>query len=248
VQFKPYAAIITNSSADHYSKEEMDEVFDAFVKSMPGPLVDAREGAADHDAVEELAGRESLGRALAMPGCHNRLNSALAVIMAGKLGVGEAAAIASLGSFRGVERRLQRYGERVYDDYAHNPEKLKALWTTLAEAYPRGVCVIWRPHGYGPLAKMMEALAQAFNESVREQDKLLLLPVYDAGGTADRSVSTADLFGLVDRGKAVMVDSHRAALEWCASRRGEFGAFATCGARDPRLPALAAELSEAVGS
>jgi UDP-N-acetylmuramate--alanine ligase len=248
VQFKPYAAIITNSSADHYSKEEMDEVFDAFVKSMPGPLVDAREGAADHDAVEELAGRESLGRALAMPGCHNRLNAALAVIMAGKLGVGEAAAIASLGSFRGVERRLQRYGERVYDDYAHNPEKLKALWTTLAEAYPRGVCVIWRPHGYGPLAKMMEALAQAFNESVREQDKLLLLPVYDAGGTADRSVSTADLFGLVDRGKAVMVDSHRAALEWCESRRAEFGAFATCGARDPRLPALAAELSEAVGS
>ena len=43
VAFKPYAAIVTNASADHYSKEEMDEVFDAFVKDLPGPLVDGRE-------------------------------------------------------------------------------------------------------------------------------------------------------------------------------------------------------------
>ena len=43
VAFKPYAAIVTNASADHYSKEEMDEVFDAFVKDLPGPLIDGRE-------------------------------------------------------------------------------------------------------------------------------------------------------------------------------------------------------------
>ena len=33
--FHPYAAIVTNASADHYSKEEMDEVFDAFIRDLP---------------------------------------------------------------------------------------------------------------------------------------------------------------------------------------------------------------------
>ena len=47
VAFKPYAAVVTNASADHYSKEEMDEVFDAFVKDCPGPVVDGREGMRD---------------------------------------------------------------------------------------------------------------------------------------------------------------------------------------------------------
>ena len=43
VAFSPYAAIVTNASADHYSKEEMNAVFDAFVRDCPGPVIDGRE-------------------------------------------------------------------------------------------------------------------------------------------------------------------------------------------------------------
>ena len=64
------------------------------------------------------------------------------------------------------------------------------MWTTLAEKHPEGICVIWRPHGYGPLRKLLEPLAEMFNRTVRSQDKLLLLPVYDAGGTTDRSINS----------------------------------------------------------
>ncbi|MBR4615257.1 MAG: hypothetical protein IKO55_06590, partial [Kiritimatiellae bacterium] len=78
---------------------------------------------------------------------------------------------------------VEHLRERVYDDYAHNPEKLRAMWLALAERHPGGICVVWRPHGYAPLRKMMDALAEMFDEVVRPQDKLLLLPVYDAGGT-----------------------------------------------------------------
>ena len=35
-----------------------------------------------------------------------------------------------------------------------------------------------------------------------------------------------------------------AAYDWCAAHRGEYGAFVTCGARDPGLPGLAKRLSE----
>ena len=227
VAFKPYAAVVTNASADHYSKEEMDEVFDAFVKDCPGPVVD---------------GRKTYGEAdVSTPGRHNRNNAFLALEMAKALGCDEAKARAALLSFGGVERRLQKHGENVYDDYAHNPEKLKAMWTTLAERHPGGICVVWRPHGYAPLRKMMDALATMFNETIRPQDRLLLLPVYDAGGTTDRSVNSDSLAAKVAR--CELVADLEAAYGWISANRAGFEAFATCGARDPDLPALAARIA-----
>ena len=242
VAFRPYAAVVTNASADHYSKEEMDEVFDAFVKDCPGPVVDGRA----HGGAGEISEVDT-----SLPGRHNRQNAALALRMALALGCGEAQARAALMSFRGVERRLQRIGDgapAVFDDYAHNPEKLHAMWTTLAEKYKGGVCAVWRPHGYAPLRKMTGALADMFAETVRPQDMLLLLPVYDAGGTTDRSInSDALLREIASRGnlRAELVADIGAAHAWCAAHRAEFECFVTCGARDPELPALARRLAGA---
>ena len=224
VAFSPYAAIVTNASADHYSKEEMDSVFDAFVKDLPGPLVDAR------------------GETYPPQG-YERQNASLAVRMAVLLGCDRAAAERAMESFRGVERRLQRYGGGVYDDYAHNPEKLRAMWLTLAERHPDGICVAWRPHGYGPLRKMMDALAEMFSEVIRPCDRLLLLPVYDAGGTADRSLNSDALAARLPQGRCELVQDLDGVCEWCRGHLRDFGAFVTCGARDPGLPGLAARIS-----
>lgn len=240
VAFKPYAAVVTNASADHYSKEEMDQVFDAFVKDMPGPLVE---------------GRRTYGEAdVSVPGRHNRNNAFLALQMALALGCDEAKARAALLSFKGVERRLQRITPStihqlsstisVYDDYAHNPEKLHAMWTTLAEAYPAGVCVVWRPHGYAPLRKMMDALAAMFNDTIRPCDKLLLLPVYDAGGTTDRSVNSDALGKKLIDGRCQMVENLDEAYDWVKGHKSDYACFATCGARDPGLPLLAQRIAD----
>ena len=255
VAFSPYAAIVTNASADHYSKEEMDAVFDAFVKGCKGPVVDGRE-----------AGKPGSGEVdTSMPGLHNRQNAALALRMALALGCDEGAARAALLSFRGVERRLQLVtpfpvprppspvprSPAVYDDYAHNPEKLKAMWTTLAEQHPQGICVVWRPHGYAPLRKMKDALAAMFADTIRPQDRLLLLPVYDAGGTTDRSINSDALVAALARidaaagARVEQVADLDAAFGWCAAHRGDFGCFVTCGARDPGLPVLARRLAGA---
>ena len=231
VAFSPYAAIVTNASADHYSTEEMDEVFDAFIKNCEGPVVDGRVSTGEADV-------SALGR-------HNRNNAFLALEMAKALGCDEARARAALMTFKGVERRLQPHGANVFDDYAHNPEKIRAMWTTLAERYEGGICVVWRPHGYAPLRKMMDALAAMFNATIRPQDRLLLLPVYDAGGTTDRSVNSDALAAKVAR--CELVRGHDDAFGWITSHAGEFAAFATCGARDPELPALAKRISRFVG-
>ena len=93
----------------------------------------------------------------------------------------------------------------------------------------------------------MDALAAMFAETVRPCDKLLLLPVYDAGGTMDRSVNSDELKVEVEKkgGQRIeLVSDLEAAYAWCAAHKGDFAAFVTCGARDPGLPALAKRLSE----
>ena len=269
VAFKPYAAIVTNASADHYSKEEMDEVFDAFVKDCEGPVVDGRNVEIwkyENGGIDELGNGGNAGWVTPLPGKHNLQNAALAAKMALALGCKADDVKCALSTFRGVERRLQLItrpssafnlqpstlrpaSPAVYDDYAHNPEKLRAMWTTLAEKYPEGICVIWRPHGYAPLRKMMDALAAMFVGTVRPQDKLLLLPVYDAVVTTDRSVNSDALLTEVEkRGgggqRWVLVSDLEKAYQWCAAHKGDYAAFVTCGARDPGLPVLAKRLAE----
>ena len=245
--FHPYAAIVTNASADHYSEEEMNAVFDAFVKDVPGPVIDGRVLLAGVNGLNDgLKDLMALAEKCPLPGAHNRANAFLALAMAVALGADASRLAAALKTFPGVERRLQRVGDcagaAVYDDYAHNPEKLAAMWRTLAEAYPKGVAVLWRPHGYGPLRKMMDALAAMFVQMKRPQDELVLLPVYDAGGTADRSVNTDVLAARIVGAR--MVNDLNEAETVLRKLAPAVGAIVTAGARDPGLPVLARRLAE----
>ena len=239
--FKPYAAIVTNASADHYSEEEMNEVFDAFIKDVPGPVIDGRKFLND----VKKSGLEELAEKCPLPGAHNRANALLALAMASALGAPKDRLAEALASFPGVERRLQLVGAcgaaTVYDDYAHNPEKLAAMWRTLAEVFPKGIAVVWRPHGYGPLRKMLDALASMFTQVKRPQDSLFLLPVYDAGGTADRSVNSDSLVARVPGAREVK--DLKEAEEVLRQLAPAVGAIVTVGARDPGLPVLARRLA-----
>ena len=165
--------------------------------------------------------------------------------MAVALGADEGKARKALLEFPGVERRMQFVGKcgdaEVYDDYAHNPEKLHAMLTTLQERHAKGVAVLWRPHGYGPLRKMCDALAAMFNSTLRPQDRLFLLPVYDAGGTADRSVNSDALAARI-RGCG-FVETPEEAARHLMAQAPAFGAIVTAGARDPELPVTARRLA-----
>ena len=70
-----------------------------------------------------------------------------------------------------------------------------------------------------------------------------MLPVYDAGGTADRSINSDALISLIDSEKVVSVADLDEAYSWIVANRSKFSAFATCGARDPKLPYLARRIA-----
>ena len=127
---------------------------------------------------------------LGVPGRHNASNSLAAIAAASALGVRIEDAVTALGRFEGLKRRLETVGEAggitVIDDFAHNPDKIAATLATL-RAQPGRLLIMFQPHGYGPLAKMGEALAESLAQGMAVDDRLYLPdPVYQ-GGTVDKS-------------------------------------------------------------
>lgn len=127
---------------------------------------------------------------LNLPGRHNASNALAAIAAIRQLDVSIADAAAALERFEGLRRRLELVGEaggvRVIDDFAHNPDKIDASLGTL-RAHPGRLLVLFQPHGYGPIAKMGEQLAESFANGLAPDDRLYLPdPVYQ-GGTVDRN-------------------------------------------------------------
>ena len=127
---------------------------------------------------------------LPLPGRHNALNALAAIAAARALGVRIEDAAASLARFEGLKRRLETVGEAagvaVIDDFAHNPDKIEATLATL-RAQPGRLLILFQPHGYGPLTKMGEELAESFAAGMAPDDRLYLPdPVYQ-GGTVERT-------------------------------------------------------------
>jgi UDP-N-acetylmuramate--alanine ligase len=126
---------------------------------------------------------------LAVPGRHNASNALAAIAVARSLGLRIEDAVNALARFEGLKRRLETVGEAggvtVIDDFAHNPDKISATLATL-RAQPGRLLIMFQPHGYGPLTKMGEALAQSLSDGMAPDDRLYLPdPVYH-GGTVDK--------------------------------------------------------------
>jgi UDP-N-acetylmuramate--alanine ligase len=126
---------------------------------------------------------------LQVPGRHNASNALAAIAATRSLGIRIEDAANALARFEGLKRRLETVGEAagviVIDDFAHNPDKIDASLATL-RAQPGRLLIMFQPHGYGPLAKMGEQLADSIAKGMAPGDRLYLPdPVYQ-GGTTER--------------------------------------------------------------
>jgi UDP-N-acetylmuramate--alanine ligase len=139
---RPRVAVVTNVDLDHHSefaaRAEVAELFERWLAEVPGVV-----------RGWEL---EPLDAELAVPGEHNRRNAAAAAAALELVGVPPAEAVAALASFEGVGRRFELVGSAagvdVYDDYAHNPQKLRAALATARERSSGRVLVLFQPHLY----------------------------------------------------------------------------------------------------
>ncbi len=251
LNYEPQVAVITNMSADHFDMEETVALFRRFEERVQGACIGALDTEDYLSGVAPTVGAgssrfvcEDVTFDLPLPGRHNVEDALHAAMLCRCLGVSLEQSAKALMTFKGIHRRLEVVGEAggvtVLDDYGHNPAKIAAAWESVVPFARRGI-VIWRPHGFGPLRSMMDDLVETFQRLCGTQDRLLLLPVYDAGGTADRSVGVEALADrLLARGVAVScVASHDEAVSVAASEAEAGDAVVVMGARDPKLPELA---------
>ncbi|MCX7893778.1 MAG: UDP-N-acetylmuramate:L-alanyl-gamma-D-glutamyl-meso-diaminopimelate ligase [Burkholderiales bacterium] len=123
-------------------------------------------GASDPKGFEVVHEGKPLGRVeWALAGEHNRMNALAAIAAARHVGVEPARAIAALGRFENVKRRLEvrgiAGGATVYDDFAHHPTAIATTIDGLRQRVgPARILAILEPRSNTmKLGVMKDALA-----------------------------------------------------------------------------------------
>lgn len=254
LKFSPEWALITNMSADHFGLEETARLFSDFRSRVRRETIAGWDPGMPWQGLESVLSRSGsrfvhagLEFELPLLGAHNAENALQAAVLCQRMGYELGRIRDALRLFRGIQRRLERVGEAngvtVIDEYAHNPAKISAAWRAVAP-YFRRVIGFWRPHGYKPLNLMHKDLLATFGDLCRAQDRLFLMPVYYAGGSVTRQMDSDILVReLQTKGLPVSwVETYDNMMEHVL-REVQAGDVVLCmGARDPGIPAFAAEL------
>ena len=272
VNYLPAYAIILNLDLDHHSIGETAGLFERFADNASGPtFLNADDGnlhacrisapvkfsidrTSDYQAVNvrhlplktffEMYGQEF---ELCLPGRHNLYNALACISVLAEMGIPLSAVAAVLPEFSGIERRFDIHlndgMNLVIDDYAHNPHKIRSLMKTM-QGISKHVCYIFQPHGFGPTRMMRDEYIRTFVDGMGEGDRLLILPIYFAGGTAAQDISSEDIAGPVRTAgkKAAAVQNRKDLLHLIQGYRS----VVVFGARDDSLSGLAAEIAAGI--
>jgi UDP-N-acetylmuramate--alanine ligase len=274
IKYSPEIAVILNISKDHKSIEEIRELFktlvaqstwaalnsdDPLLASLPGSVGFGRNHSASWrtDREELLPASVKLFRKgteyhLPLPGDHNLENLRAALCVCEHLGCEGPALADGVRNFEGVARRFTVFeteeNVHVVDDFAHNPAKIHAA-VSAARGLSGRIIAVYQPHGFGPTRFLKDEYIATFRSVFRQNDSLYLLPIYYAGGTAKKDISSDDIIkGLCP----VPFNAHavRDRDELLTGLRTDVrpgDCVLVMGARDPSLPALVRKIVELCG-
>ncbi len=272
VRYEPWIGVLLNLRRDHREPEELARVFHEFREQTrgafligedenldafsAGAVVFGLDSGADFRAESvdlELEGsRFSIAGVefrLLAPGLHNVLNATAAAAACRASGVSLEEASSALSRFRGVERRFQIVGRRagveVVDDFAHNPDKIRAALATARYRADR-ILAVFQPHGYGPTRFMREDLVDMLALGLRRADRLWMPEIYYAGGTAERDISSREIVEEVARLgiPAAFAESRDDLIDEVVAEARSGDIVLVMGARDPSLPEVARRIFE----
>lgn len=268
--YRPEHSILLNLALDHHEVAETCKLFRTLSDNTPGLIIASgddenlascgfgnarffsvdepsnyRAADVEYHPLKTVFAVRGLKYDLSLPGKHNLYNALACIALLSELGIREERIAGALAGFTGIERRFDVHLDNgrflVVDDYAHNPHKISYLMQTMQRA-GRATCYIFQPHGFGPTRLMKEGYIEAFSDNLRDSDHLVLLPIYYAGGTAAKDISSADLAkGISARGRSVEVVENRDLL---IERAFRWDSCVVMGARDDSLAALAENISE----
>ncbi|MEO0079735.1 MAG: UDP-N-acetylmuramate--L-alanine ligase [candidate division WOR-3 bacterium] len=161
-----------------------------------------------------FAGKEVGRFSLGMPGRHNVQNALGAIATANELGIDFRTIEQALATFAGIHRRLERRGEKrgvsVFDDYGHHPTEVRVTLEALRNAFPdRRIVVVFQPHRY----TRTKFLAKDFGTSFNAADEVVITSIYAASEPQIPGVDETLIVNAIrERGRAGLVVHHVAEL------------------------------------
>ena len=197
---------------------------------------------------------------LRVPGRHNLANAMAAIAVGRTLGISLKDCARGLANYRGVERRHVLIGVTggvtVVDDFAHNPAKVKACLETVkstGDGSKRRILAVFHPHGFAPMKLLGRDLVQSILEVLDDSDRIFMPEIYYAGGTADKTISSADLIAKVNEVRPGLsapigrfFPTKDAVIEALVQEARPGDWIVTMGARDPSLGDFAQRLFAAL--
>lgn len=184
-------------------------------------------------------------------GRFNVSNALAAIATCMLLGIDKFDAAKALEGFLGTQRRLEVIGIQkeiiVIDDFAHNPDKVRASMEAL-RSYPGRLLVMFQPHGFNPMRLMGREIIESFSNIMTENDELLMPEIFFAGGTVKRDISSKDLIDYaVSLGKkATFFQTRQEVKEYIVQNARPGDRVVIMGARDNSLPVFCKEILEEI--
>ena len=262
VKYHPYASVILNISKDHKPEEDVLKMFEQLATQSKWTAVNADDpklnglrasmtygfnNAADFKGVktkmEPLSTTITVGDVaytLPVPGEYNASNLLAALCVCHHLGCDSKMLAQATTEYKGVDRRFAiqhtASGVIVVDDFAHNPEKIRAAVETAKNLSAR-LIAIYQPHGFAPTRFLKNEYAETFRQIFRPADILCLLPIYYAGGSAVKDISSQDIIELMGNVSfyAAAVDNRDEAIKIIEQNVQKDDCILLMGARDPSL-------------
>lgn len=132
---------------------------------------------------------------LGIPGLHNTENAVAASAVCLSLGITDQELKAGLASFAGVKRRFEyiiKSDNQIFiDDYAHHPEELRAIISSVKNMYPTMKLVVaFQPHLYSRTRDFVTGFAQSLSLA----DEVFLLDIYPARELPIEGVTSKIIF------------------------------------------------------
>lgn len=155
-----------------------------------------------------------------LPGYHNVYNAAACIALChGYLNIPFTALQGPIENFKGVKRRFEyliKSSEAiVIDDYAHHPEELNMIISSVKNLYPESpITGIFQPHLYS----RTQDFAMEFAQSLNALDTALLLDIYPAREIPIPGITSQYLLKLMNNPNAQVV-SKEGALGWLKDKK-----------------------------
>ncbi|MBM3706919.1 MAG: UDP-N-acetylmuramate--L-alanine ligase [Actinobacteria bacterium] len=119
--------------------------------------------------INGFQGKKEFNISLIIPGIFNIKNSLASLAVCYGLGLDLNKAVEILQFFTGVKRRFEKRGEKkgalIFDDYAHHPTEVEATLNAAATDKKGRIITVFQPHRYTRLANLYNRFSKSFDNT-----------------------------------------------------------------------------------